>query len=65
MNVGALIAILVFFAALLGIFGGIYYSASKSEKRGELSVEGTRLLRIAFLGHVTIFILLMITAFLT
>gem|GEM_PF-1103735 len=65
LNLGAFIAILVFFAVLIGVFGAVYYSASKSEKRGELSSEGTRILKLAFLGHVTVFILLLLTAFLT
>jgi hypothetical protein len=65
MNLGAFIAILVFFSVLIGMFGAVYHSASKSEKKGELSSEGTRILRLAFLGHVTVFILLMLTAFLT
>jgi|BEDMetMinimDraft_2_1075160.scaffolds.fasta_scaffold03004_3 uncharacterized membrane protein YgdD (TMEM256/DUF423 family) len=33
MNLGAFIAILVFFSVLIGMFGAVYHSASKSEKR--------------------------------
>ncbi|HLI45943.1 MAG TPA: hypothetical protein VKU94_01980 [Geobacterales bacterium] len=65
MNTGALIAILAFFAVLLAIFGSIYFSASKAAKNGEISPKGLRILQLGLIGHITILLLLLITAFLT
>jgi hypothetical protein len=65
LNVSALIAVGIFAAALLSIFGAVYYDASKSRARGELDPEGIRILRWALAGHLTLFLLLGITAFLT
>ena len=65
MNVSALIAVFVFAAALLSIFGALYVGASRSHARGEMGIEGIRMLRWALLGHITLYILLAITAFLT
>ena len=65
MNLSALIAVAVFAAALLSIFGALYVGASKSYAKGEMDIEGIRLLRWMLLGHVTLYILLGITAFLT
>ena len=65
MNVSAIIAVILFAAALLSIFGAIYSGASRSQKRGELDKDGLKILRWALLGHITLFIMLGITAFLT
>lgn len=65
MNLSALIAVIVFAGALLVIFGVLYIGASRSHARGELGIEGLRMLRWALLGHVTLYVLLAITAFLT
>ncbi|MEM0287790.1 MAG: hypothetical protein QXG05_06465 [Nitrososphaerota archaeon] len=64
MNLGALFAILIFFLVLLGIFGAIYFSASKAIRHGEMPKDGLHVLKLAFLGHIVIFLLLIITAFL-
>jgi len=65
MNVSALLAVVAFAAVLLAVFGVIYLGARRSYLRGELGAGGLRILRWALLGHVTIFILLGITAFFT
>ena len=65
MNIVALIAVAVFAAVLLSIFGALYISASRSHARGEMGVEGLRILRWALLGHITLYVLLAITAFLS
>ena len=65
MNTPALVAVIVLAAALLAIFGSLYMIAWRSYKRGELSMEGIRLLRWALLGHMVLYALLGITAFLT
>lgn len=65
MNLSALIAVAVFAGVLLVMFGALYIGASRSQARGEIGPEGTRLLRWALLGHLTLYILLGITAFLT
>ena len=65
MNLSALLAVLAFAGAFMLIFGLLYLGASRGYRRGELDFGGIRLLRWAFLGHLTIFVLLGITAFLT
>jgi hypothetical protein len=65
LNVGALIAVAVFAGVLLAIFGALYVSASRSHARGELGTDGLRILRWAFLGHLTLYALLAVTAFIT
>jgi hypothetical protein len=65
MNEIALIAVIVLAMALLSIFGVLYRGAVRSCARGEMDVQGIRILRWALLGHVTLYVLLAITAFLT
>ena len=65
MNVGALVAVVVFAGALLAIFGALYREASRSHARGEMGIDGVRILRWALLGHVALYVLLAVTAFLT
>jgi hypothetical protein len=62
LNVDALLAVVAFAAVLLAVFGVIYIGAQRSYRRGELEAGGMRILRWALLGHVTIFILLGMTA---
>ncbi len=64
MNVSALIAVGVLAAALLSIFGSLYMVALKSHRRGEMDIEGIKILRWALVGHITLYLLLAITAFL-
>lgn len=64
MNTSALIAVLVFAVAFLGIFGWLYSDASKSHSRGEMSFEGIVILRWALLGVLVIYALLGLTAIL-
>ena len=64
MNVAALIAVGVFTAVLLSIFGALYVGAVKSHRRGEMGIEGVRLLRWAVLGQVALYAILAVTAFL-
>lgn len=63
MNVGALLAVVVFAAAFMAIFGILYFGALASYKKGELGIGGIRLLRWAILGHSTIFVLLGVASF--
>jgi hypothetical protein len=65
LNESALIAVAVFAVALLSIFGTVYHSASESQRRGELNAEGIRILRWALLGHLTLFVILALTALFT
>jgi hypothetical protein len=65
MNIGALIAVVLFAAALLFVFSVLYIGAAGSRDRGELDQEGIGLLRWALLGHLAIFLILGMTAFLT
>lgn len=65
MNLAALIAVIVFAVVLLSIFGALYTGALKSHRKGEMGVEGLRILRWALLGQVTLYIILAVTAFLT
>ena len=65
MNDSALIAVGVLAGALLSIFGALYIVALRSHRRGEMDIEGIRILRWALMGHITLYILLAITAFLT
>lgn len=64
LNIYALIAVGLFAAVLFSIFGALYYSALKSNRRGEMAPEGLRILRWALLGQATIYVILGITAFL-
>ena len=65
MNVGALVAVVVFASSLLAIFGALYREASRSHARGEMGMDGIRILRWALLGHIALYVLLAATAFLT
>ncbi len=65
LNRPALLAILVFATALLAILGALYAGAVRSYRKGELDVEGVRILRWALLGHAAIYALLAVTAFLS
>jgi hypothetical protein len=58
-------AVLAFAGVLLVVFGFLYLGAARSRACGELSSEGILLLRWALAGHLTIFLVLAITAFLT
>ena len=63
-NVPALIATFAFAILTIGIFGVIYLGALRSERAGDLDAGTTRILRWALVGHVVIYALLAITAFL-
>ena len=65
MNVGALVAVVVFAGALLAIFGALYREASLSHTRGEMGMDGIRILRWALLGYIALYALLAVTAFIT
>ncbi len=65
MNLAALLAVIVFGGAVLAIFGVLYVGAARSFERGELAFEGIRILRWALVGHLCIYVLLAVTAFLT
>ena len=65
MNAGALIAVALFAAALLAIFGTLYLGALRSYGRGELDREGIVILRWALLGQVTLYGILANSAFVT
>jgi hypothetical protein len=65
MNLAAVLAVLAFAGVMLAIFGAFYAGAARSYRRGELDFEGIRILRWALLGHITIYLLLAVTAFLT
>ena len=65
MNPSALAAIGLFAGALMLVFGLVYLGAVRSRARGELSKEGTNILRWALLGQLVIFVVLGVTAFLT
>ncbi len=65
MNVNALVAVVVFAGALLAIFGALYWEAIRSHNRGEMGMDGIRLLRWALLGYIALYALLAVTAFLT
>jgi hypothetical protein len=63
-NVPALLATAGFAILTIGIFGAIYLGAARSVRAGELDEGTTRVLRWALAGHVVIYALLAITAFL-
>lgn len=63
-NIYALIAVGLFAAAFLAIYGSLYLSAVASNRRGELDSNGVRILRLGLYGHLTIFAILAVTAFL-
>jgi hypothetical protein len=65
MNTSALLATMIFAGALLFVFGLLYRGAARSHARGEMSYEGIQILRWALVGHLAIFAILGITAFLT
>lgn len=65
MNVSALVAVLVLSGALLAIFGALYRGALRSHTRGEMGMDGIKILRWALLGHLALYALLAVTAFLT
>jgi hypothetical protein len=50
---------------MLAIGGALHVGAARSYGRGELDFEGTRILRWALLGLISIYVLLAVTAFLT
>lgn len=62
LNVDALIAVALFAGVLLAIFGVLYTGASRSHARGELGIEGVRILRWALVGYAVIYLLLAVTA---
>lgn len=64
MILSALLAVLIFAAAFLSIYGSIYVGAAKSRKRGEMDERGMRILRLGLVGHIVIFALIAVTAFL-
>ncbi len=64
MNVTALLAVAAFALALLAIFGTLYVGAVRSHRRGDLGIEGIRILRWAIAGQLVIYALLAVTAFL-
>ena len=63
MNGAALVAIIVLAAAFLAIFGSLYLSAVRSQRRGELDATAVRILRWAVLGQLCIYVVLAVTAF--
>ena len=63
MNGTALVAIIVLAAAFLAIFGSLYLSAVRSQRRGELDATAVRILRWAVLGQLCIYVVLALTAF--
>jgi hypothetical protein len=62
-NGAALVAIIVLAAAFLAIFGSLYLSAVRSQRRGELDATAVRILRWAVLGQLCIYVVLAVTAF--
>jgi len=64
MNVYAILAVSLFAAVFLSIYGTIYLNALSSYRRGELDWRGVRILRLGLYGHLTIFAILAVTAFL-
>ena len=65
MDVGALVAVILFAIALLAIFGALYVGAARSCARGDLDMQGLKMLQWALLGHIAIYILLALTTLLT
>jgi hypothetical protein len=65
LNTYALLSVLFFAVAFLGVYLSVYYNAFKSYKRGELEERGVRILRLGLYGHLVIFAILGVTAFLT
>ena len=63
-NVAALVAVFLFTALMLAIFGTLYRGAVRSYERGELDFEGIRILRWGMAGQVAIYAILALTAFL-
>ena len=63
-NVPALVATAGFAVLTIGIFGAIYLGAVQSVREGALDEGTTRVLRWALVGHVVIYALLAVTAFL-
>jgi uncharacterized membrane protein YuzA (DUF378 family) len=64
LNEIALIFVGLFALVVLSIFGAIYSGASNSYSRGELGLEGIRILRWALVGFAGIYALLALSAFL-
>ncbi|PSN85106.1 hypothetical protein B9Q03_12545 [Candidatus Marsarchaeota G2 archaeon OSP_D] len=64
MNVYTILAVALFAAVFLGVYGAIYLDAISSYKRGDLDWRGIRILRLGLYGHLTIFAILAVTAFL-
>jgi len=65
MNVPALIAVVILAIALLAISGSLYMVASRAHRKGELDASGLMILRWGIVGHIVLYLLLAITAFLT
>lgn len=65
MNISALVVVIILAAALLAVFGALYNSAAKSQKKGELAPDGLGMLRWAFAGQIVLLIILAITALFT
>jgi len=63
-NVAALVAVFLFTALMLAIFGTLYRGAARSHQQGELDFEGIRILRWGMAGQVAIYAVLALTAFL-
>ena len=63
-NIPALLTTAGFAILTIGIFGAIYLGAVRSVRAGELDAGTTRVLRWALAGHVVIYALLAVTAFL-
>lgn len=65
MNGPALLAVVILAGVFLAIFGSLYLGAVRSYGRGELDHAGVRILRLAVLGQLVIYVVLAITAFFT
>jgi len=64
MDLAALLASAFFAAVLLAVLGGLYASARRSQRRGELGEDGLRLLRWAIAGQLALYVVLAVTALL-
>ncbi len=64
MNVPALIAVAIIAGGFLVIFGRLYRGAVRSHRAGELGADGVRVLRLALVGQLALYVLLALTAFL-
>jgi hypothetical protein len=64
-NRAALLATVAFAGVLLAIVGWLYVGAVRAHERGDLDIRGVQLLRWAIVGHLTLYVLIGVTAFLT